>query len=102
MTVHCPAASAEYTSTRPGLSKLLSSSSPTSATSSCSPLNARARPKRVPVPGAVLTYFSFAPALDPMWPGGEGLLGQQALADRRAHLHLLVDAFWAQLELPRP
>lgn len=53
----------------------------------------------VTIAGAVLTYFSFAPALDPMWPGGEGLLGPQALAERRAHLELLMDALLTRLEL---
>ncbi|MEM7154646.1 MAG: TetR/AcrR family transcriptional regulator [Myxococcota bacterium] len=50
--------------------------------------------------GSILTYFSSAPALDPMWPDEQGLLGERALAERRAHLHLIIDAFWSHLELP--
>lgn len=51
--------------------------------------------------GSVLTYFSFAPSLGPMWPDPEGLLSPTALEERRAHLHLLVDAFHVHLDLPR-
>lgn len=61
---------------------------------------AAARQFLITFAGAITTYFSFAPALGPSWPGDEGLLGEQALADRRAHLHLIIDAFWSRLELP--
>ncbi len=56
-----------------------------------------ARQFMITVAGAVLTYFSFAPGLGPMWPDAEGLLSESALAERRAHLHQLVDAFLAHL-----
>ncbi len=58
-----------------------------------------ARQFMITMVGAVLTYFSFAPALGPTWPGDEGLLGEAALAERRAHLHLIIDAFLRQLGL---
>lgn len=61
---------------------------------------AAARQFTVTIAGAVLTYFSFAPALGPMWPDADGLLSDAALAQRRAHLHLLVDAFLRDLALP--
>lgn len=60
---------------------------------------AAARQFTITLAGSVLSYFSFAPALDPMWPGGEGLLGAEALEDRRAHLYLLMDAFVSHLDL---
>ncbi len=60
---------------------------------------ASARQLTITLAGSVLSYFSFAPALDPMWPDEEGMLSTPALAERRAHLHLLIDALWPQLEL---
>ena len=50
--------------------------------------------------GAVINYFTYAPALTATWGGDP--LGEQAIADRRAHLHWLVDAIVDRLpdELP--
>ena len=46
--------------------------------------------------GAMINYFTYAPALRPVWPHDP--LSPDALAERRAHLHWLVDAVVDRLE----
>jgi len=41
--------------------------------------------------GAVINYFTYAPVLENMW--GEDPLSDHSLAERRAHLHWMVDTF---------
>jgi hypothetical protein len=50
--------------------------------------------------GIVTQYFTVAPALAGPW--GEDPLGAPALAERRAHLHWLVDTLLARLETTNP
>lgn len=45
--------------------------------------------------GAVINYFTYAPVLESVW--GEDPLSDGAVAERRAHLHWLIDAVMAQL-----
>ena len=49
----------------------------------------------VTLSGAVINYFTYAPALESMW--GRDPLSADAVAERRAHLHWLVDAMLAGL-----
>jgi TetR/AcrR family transcriptional regulator len=51
----------------------------------------------VTLSGAVINYFTYAPALESMW--GSDPLSPEAVAERRAHLHWLVDAMLARLAL---
>ncbi len=50
----------------------------------------------VTLSGAVINYFTYAPALAGVWPGDP--LDAEAVSERRAHLHWLVDALLAHLE----
>jgi len=45
--------------------------------------------------GMVINYFTYAPVLGNVW--GEDPMGEQALAERRAHLHWMVDALLERL-----
>jgi len=45
---------------------------------------------------AMINYFTYAPALAPIWDGDP--LAEKALEERRAHLHWLVDAVVAGFE----
>ncbi|MCC6621305.1 MAG: TetR/AcrR family transcriptional regulator [Deltaproteobacteria bacterium] len=49
----------------------------------------------VTISAAVINYYTYAEVLAPMW--GADPLDQAALAERRAHLHWLVDALMAAL-----
>ena len=46
--------------------------------------------------GAVINYFTYAPVLEKVWGGDP--LSVEAVAERRAHLHWLVDVLLADLE----
>ncbi len=50
----------------------------------------------VTLSGAVINYFTYAPALAEAWPGDP--LSTEAVAERRAHLHWLIDALLSALE----
>ncbi len=49
----------------------------------------------VTLSGAVLNYFTYAPALEGAWDGDP--LSPEGIAERRAHLHWLVDTLLAAL-----
>ena len=49
--------------------------------------------------GAVINYFTYAPVLGPLWGGDP--LAPEAVAERRQHLHWLVDALVERLEVAR-
>ena len=49
--------------------------------------------------GAVINYFTYAPVLAPLWQGDP--LAPAAVAERRQHLHWLVDALVERLEVAR-
>lgn len=49
----------------------------------------------VSLAGVVINYFTYAPVLDELW--GDDPLGDVARAERRAHVHWLVDALLAAL-----
>ncbi len=49
--------------------------------------------------GAVINYFTYAPALASAWEGDP--LAAPAVADRREHLHWLIDAIVDRLEVER-
>lgn len=51
------------------------------------------------ISGAVINTFTYAPVLTPMW--GRDPLGEDALRERRAHLHWLADALLAGLTRAR-
>ncbi|TVR02496.1 MAG: hypothetical protein EA398_07115 [Deltaproteobacteria bacterium] len=50
----------------------------------------------VSISAVVTNYYTYAPALAPLWGGDP--LDDASLAERRAHLHWVVDALLAQLE----
>ncbi len=50
----------------------------------------------VTLSGAVINYFTYAPALAAAW--GQDPLGEAAVGERRAHLHWLVDVLLEGLE----
>lgn len=52
----------------------------------------------VSLSGVVVNYFTYAPALDALWGGDP--LAEAARAERRAHVHWLVDALLAALPAP--
>ena len=54
----------------------------------------------VTVSGAVINYFTYAPVLALAWDGDP--LAPAALAERRAHLHWLVDAMLSHLATTTP
>lgn len=45
--------------------------------------------------GVVINYYTFAPVLEPLW--GSDPLSPEALLERRAHVHFVVDALLARL-----
>ena len=49
----------------------------------------------ITIAGAVVNYFTYGPALAESW--GEDPLSEQAIAERRAHLHWLTNALIAAL-----
>jgi len=49
--------------------------------------------------GAVINYFTYAPVLAPVWEGDP--LSDDGIAERRAHLHWLVDALLGEMR-PAP
>ena len=50
----------------------------------------------VTISGTVINYYTYGVVLGPMWGGDP--LSRAALAERRAHVHWVVDALLAQLE----
>ncbi len=50
--------------------------------------------------GAVINYFTYAPVLAPIW--GHDPLSEAGIAERRAHLHWLVEAIVDRLEMDTP
>jgi AcrR family transcriptional regulator len=54
----------------------------------------------VTISAAVVNYYTYAEALTPMW--GADPLSRESVAERRAHLHWLIDAILAALEPPAP
>jgi len=50
----------------------------------------------ITISAAVVNYYTYAPVLEQEW--GSDPMNAQALDERRAHLHWLVDAMLAQLE----
>jgi len=49
--------------------------------------------------GAVINYFTYAPVLAPVWQGDP--LSDEGIAERRAHLHWLVDALLGEMRPAR-
>lgn len=56
-----------------------------------------ARHLHVSLSALVVNYFTYAPAMGDAW-GPEDPLGEAGLAERRAHVHWVVDAWLARLE----
>ena len=58
-----------------------------------------ARHLYISISGIVINYFTYAPALGPVW--GRDPLSKSALAERREHVHWLVDCLLQGLEVTR-